>query len=710
MPINSLSDQKFINHITALIKANLSNEKFGVSELAMELGISRSNLHRKVKKNTNITATQFIKQVRLNAAFEILKQSAFTVSEVAYKTGFSSPSYFVKCFREYFGFPPGTAKNQILDLNSQVHIKKPNVKKLKVTSFTVLIFMIFVFVLFTTVKNFSFQKNDAEPTLAVIPFIDLSPEKGNAYIINGLSDEILDKLHNINNLRVKSRTDSDKYRDSNKSIPEIADELKVNYILKGSGQKIGETIKLRIQLIDTKTGDHVWSKTFTENSNEIFTLQENVAIAIATELKIKITGSTEEKITQLPTKNVKAYNLYLMGLEHDKVSALYAQKSDWAIVHIELRKAKKLYEQAIKEDSTFVNAHLQIANKYINSFPPETCYPKIKMMYLDSGIYYVDKVLNFEQDNIHALLLKASYLYRKGFERESALFENKVIQSVGLKYNVIHFYYETICYESYEKRDYYNTVKYYIKYLETKPDETALPYHMLKIIYETFEATGFAEQAMLVSEKMLTYEEYDSVAHWLRLGQLDYFYYGDRNLQYLYKAYKKDTLNYMTIHSLMRFLLWSGKTTEAYHFMLKKFHSHQISGLNVSDDWFYGYLYSKNGFANKGKEYFKAAEKNYLTSIEMNLPEAQRFDSQTELAFMYSALGEKEAALKYFKQLMNRKTYAYNSWLYWFKEWPVFNNIRNEPIFIKTVEDAEAKYQKEHKRIKELLNSFERID
>jgi TolB-like protein/AraC-like DNA-binding protein len=707
MILNSWSDQKFINRITAIIDANLSNEKFGVSELANELGISRSNLHRKVKKIKNITATQFIKQVHLKAALELLKQSTFTVSEVAYKTGFSSPSYFVKCFHEYFGFPPGEANNRIIDLDTEVPVEKTNDKIFKVKSFAVFFFMILVFVLFITVKNYFFQKDEIEPTLAVLPFVDLSPEEGNGYIINGLSDEILDKLHNINNLRVKSRTDSDKYRDSNKSIFEIADELKVNYILEGSGQKIGETIKLRIQLIDTKTGDHIWSKTFMENANEIFTLQENVALSVASELKIKITGSIEKKIAKLPTENVKAYNLYLMGLEHDRVSALYAQKSDWAIVHIELRKAKKLYEQAIEEDSTFVNAHLQIANKYINSFPPETSSPKIKMMYLDSGIYYVDKVLNFEQDNIHALLLKASYLYRKGFERESALFENKVIQSVGLKYNVIHFYYETICYESYEKRDYYNTVKYYLKYLETKPDETALPYHMLKIIYETFEATGFAQQAMLVSEKMLTYEEYDSIAHWLRLGQLDYFYNGDRSLKYLYKAYKKDTLNYMTIHSLMRFLLWSGKTTEAYHFMLKKFHSHQISGLNVSDDWFYGYLYSKNGFANKGKEYFKAAEKNYLTSIEMNIPEAQRFDSQAELAFMYSALGEKEAALKYFKQLMNRKTYPYNSWLYWFKEWPVFNNIRNEPVFIKTVKDAEAKYQNEHKRIKELLSSFE---
>ena len=98
MNINSWSEQKFINRIKEIIDANLENENYGVSELARELGISRSNLHRKVKKIANITVTRFIKQIRLKAALEMLKQSSFTVSEVAYKTGFSSPSYFVKCF------------------------------------------------------------------------------------------------------------------------------------------------------------------------------------------------------------------------------------------------------------------------------------------------------------------------------------------------------------------------------------------------------------------------------------------------------------------------------------------------------------------------------------------------------------------------------------------------------------------------------------
>lgn len=106
----SLSEQKFMDRITAIIEKNLDNEKFGVAELAKELGMSRSNLHRKVKAIAKTTAVQFIRQVRLKAALEMLKQSSFTVSEVAYKTGFGSPSYFVKCFHEYYGFPPGEVR------------------------------------------------------------------------------------------------------------------------------------------------------------------------------------------------------------------------------------------------------------------------------------------------------------------------------------------------------------------------------------------------------------------------------------------------------------------------------------------------------------------------------------------------------------------------------------------------------------------------
>jgi len=109
---NSMSDSSFIgghfiDKAEALIVENLSKEQFGVSELADAMNMSRSNLLRKVKKDTKLSVSQFIRQVRLEKGMEILGQTSLTVSEVSFNVGFGSTSYFIKCFREYYGYPPG---------------------------------------------------------------------------------------------------------------------------------------------------------------------------------------------------------------------------------------------------------------------------------------------------------------------------------------------------------------------------------------------------------------------------------------------------------------------------------------------------------------------------------------------------------------------------------------------------------------------------
>ena len=97
----------FIDKAESLILENISNEHFGVSELADTLYMSRSNLLRKIKKQTQLSASQFIRQIRLKEGKELLQNSSLTVSEVSHQVGFGSPSYFIKCFREQYGYPPG---------------------------------------------------------------------------------------------------------------------------------------------------------------------------------------------------------------------------------------------------------------------------------------------------------------------------------------------------------------------------------------------------------------------------------------------------------------------------------------------------------------------------------------------------------------------------------------------------------------------------
>ena len=108
----SSNEQQFIKRLTDIIDANLHNEQFGVNELAHELGMSRTTLHRKLKTVVKKSVTEFIREFRLKRANELLLQKAGTISEIDYRVGFGSVPYFTKCFHDYYGYPPGEAEKR----------------------------------------------------------------------------------------------------------------------------------------------------------------------------------------------------------------------------------------------------------------------------------------------------------------------------------------------------------------------------------------------------------------------------------------------------------------------------------------------------------------------------------------------------------------------------------------------------------------------
>lgn len=108
-----VSDQVFINKLSDIIKANIEEENFSVSELAQKSGVSLKNLRNRLGKATGKTVNEFIRDTRLHKAMELLQNEPYTVSEVAYRVGFRSPIYFIKCFHAYFGFPPGKSGRAI---------------------------------------------------------------------------------------------------------------------------------------------------------------------------------------------------------------------------------------------------------------------------------------------------------------------------------------------------------------------------------------------------------------------------------------------------------------------------------------------------------------------------------------------------------------------------------------------------------------------
>jgi len=155
-----------------------------------------------------------------------------------------------------------------------------------------------------------------EKGIAVLPFENLSQDPDNAYFAEGIQEEILTRLASIADLKVISRTSTQHYKSAPENLPEIAKQLGVAHILEGSVQKNGNTVRVNVQLINAANDSHLWADTFDRKLIDIFSVETEVAKAIADQLSAKLTGQEEQAIAAKPTDNPQAYDAYLRGLAY----------------------------------------------------------------------------------------------------------------------------------------------------------------------------------------------------------------------------------------------------------------------------------------------------------------------------------------------------------------------------------------------------------
>jgi TolB-like protein/class 3 adenylate cyclase/Tfp pilus assembly protein PilF len=161
-----------------------------------------------------------------------------------------------------------------------------------------------------------FALSAAEKSIAVLPFENLSQDKANAYFADGIQDEILTRLSKIADLKVISRTSTQHYKSAPENLPEIAKQLGVAHILEGSVQKSGNAVRVNVQLIKAANDSHLWAETFDRKLTDIFSVESEVAKAIADQMRAHLTGREEQVIAAKPTDNVEAYDAYLRGLAY----------------------------------------------------------------------------------------------------------------------------------------------------------------------------------------------------------------------------------------------------------------------------------------------------------------------------------------------------------------------------------------------------------
>jgi len=171
-----------------------------------------------------------------------------------------------------------------------------------------------------------------EKSIAVLPFENLSEDKSNAYFADGIQDEILTRLSKIADLKVISRTSTQRYKNTSQSLSEIANQLGVANLLEGSVQKTNDQVRVNVQLIRAANDSHLWADTFDRKLTDIFSVESEVAKAIAEQLRAHLSGREEQAIAARPTDNPEAYDAYLRGLAYTlktgdtPANALGAQK------------------------------------------------------------------------------------------------------------------------------------------------------------------------------------------------------------------------------------------------------------------------------------------------------------------------------------------------------------------------------------------------
>jgi len=877
MPNSYSIENDFLNRITKIIEENISNEQFGVSELAREIGMSRSNLLRKVKKISKISVSQFISQVRLRKAMEMLKQTSLNISEVSFRVGFSSTSYFIKCFRDYYGYPPGEVGKRDLEESDSSHVDQPsqshqlaaimftdiqgytalmqrdevkaiefrnrhrevfnavtkkfhgrilqyygdgtlstftsaidavrcgiemqlafqeepkipvrigihtgdiivskdeiigdgvnvasrieslaiigsvfisekvfdevknqpgiqttsmgvfelkNVDKpLEVFAITnpglvvpekdqitgkvkskslignkefraqlkrvgikwVLIVLAAILVVYLAYTNNIFKKTITssdqtitEKSIAVLPFINDSNDSSNVYIINGLMEAILNNLQKIEDLRVISRTSVEKYRNNPKAIPEIAGELNVNYIVEGSGQKMGDQIMLNIQLIEAQMDKHLWGQQYNRQATDIFALQTEVAKNIADEIQVIITPDEVERIEKVPTENLVAYDHYLKGLD-------LLHKG----THEHLEEAIPYFESAIEEDNEFALAYANLAISYF--FLDFNQAEKKYSVQINTN---ADKALLFDPQLPESLMAKALFYYHKGEYQQALPHLEKALQynpNSAWVINMLADFYTRIVPDT-EKY-----MEYALKGIQldvTANDSTGTSYVYMHLS-NAFIQTGFINEAEKYINKSLVFSPENLLAQYVKAYIL---YAKTRDFQQtkelLIETLNKDSTRYDIIREIVNICYYMRDYAGAYNYFKKLVKIKEAWNLDIISLGEYakiGLIFSKMGLTEESEKFFMDY-KNYAendNSVYKHL----------SLAVYYSYQGDTEKAIEHMELFSEQDSYHY--WILIFIPIdPLIDNMKDLPEFEKIFNDMETKFWKRHTQIKASL-------
>jgi len=239
-----------------------------------------------------------------------------------------------------------------------------------------------------------------EKSIAVLPFENRSEDKANAYFADGIQDEILTRLSKIADLKVISRTSTQHYKSTPENLPEIARQLGVAHILEGSVQKSGDAVRVNVQLIKAANDSHLWADTFDRKLTDIFSVESEVAKAVADQLRAHLSGREKEVIAAKPTDNPEAYDAYLRGLAYSLRTANTPAN---------FLGAQKYLREAVRLDPKFALSWARLSWVEARGYVTQNLQPTVALR--EETRQAAETALTLQPDLGEAVLAKGYYHY-----------------------------------------------------------------------------------------------------------------------------------------------------------------------------------------------------------------------------------------------------------------------------------------------------------
>jgi len=298
-------------------------------------------------------------------------------------------------------------------------------------------------------RSEALEESYGEKSIAVMPFADMSPEGDQSYFSDGISEELLNLLARIGELRVISRSSSFALRNEGLSIPELAEKLNVTYILEGSVRKAADQVRITAQLIEARSDTHLWSQTYDRTMSDVFTIQDQISAQVVDALKLEL---LEAEHSAGPA-NSAAYEIYLQGL------GLLADRE-------EIERAIELFDQVIAMDQDYAPAYASLALALVFSDQENSVrYPRLEAA--------VNRALALDAGNSEALAAVGRLRYEQNRVKEAREFlEQSIANNPN---NAFAYRWLGTSYSDADPVRYYNLSR---KAFEVDPLDPSIHYHM----------------------------------------------------------------------------------------------------------------------------------------------------------------------------------------------------------------------------------------